>query len=146
MTSDLDELYKDAILDHYRNPRGSGKLESPTHSAIGHNPLCGDEVTVEVKLDGDVIEQIGHISTGCAICVASASLMAESVTGKTIKKFKLFSDQFYNLVKGGDVHDEMGKLVVLAGVSEFPMRVKCATLAWHTLESALAGRREAKTE
>lgn len=146
MTSDLHELYKDAILDHYRNPRGGGKLESPTHSAVGHNPLCGDEVDLHARMEGDVIAEIGHVSTGCAICVASASLMSESVIGRTIASFKLFSNQFYEMVKGVPPEVDMGKLVVLAGVSEFPMRVKCATLAWHTLESALAGKGEARTE
>jgi len=141
---DLKELYQEVILDHFRNPRHAGSIENATHSANGVNPLCGDEVHLSALVDNDTITELGHESAGCAICVASASLMAEATVGKTLDHFTDLANGFYAMAKGEDI--DLGKLSALAGVSQFPMRVKCATLAWHTLESALAGKTDAKTE
>ena len=141
---DLKDLYQEVILDHYKNPRYATPIENPTHFANGVNPLCGDEVRLSAVVESDVIAQLSHDSVGCAICVASASLMAEATAGKSVDEFKSLSKDFYAMAKGGDI--DLGKLSALAGVSQFPMRVKCATLAWHTLASALSGETEAKTE
>ncbi len=141
---DLKDLYQEVILDHFRNPRHAGPIEDATHFADGVNPLCGDEVRLSARVDNDTISELGHESVGCAICVASASMMAEAAVGKTLDHFTGMAHDFYAMAKGED--RDLGKLSALAGVSQFPMRVKCATLAWHTLESALAGKTEAKTE
>ena len=136
MNTELTDLYQQVILDHYRNPRGSGELENATHTAHGHNPLCGDEVFVSAVVVDGKIQELRHRSSGCAICVASASLMAENAQGRSVTEFKNDADDFYKFIKG-DVEVAEGKLMAFAGVSKFPMRVKCATLAWHTLENAL---------
>jgi nitrogen fixation NifU-like protein len=136
MSTDLNALYQEVILDHYRNPRGAGEVDKPTHSAFANNPLCGDEILITVRVAGGVIEEVKHRSIGCAICVASASMMAESVVGKTTEGFSAVSKNFYAFARGENNNVE-GKLAAFAGVSKFPMRVKCATLAWHTLENAL---------
>ena len=137
MSVDLNDLYQEVILDHYRNPRGAGVLEGATHAAVGDNPLCGDRVSITARIDGGIIEQIRHESSGCALCVASASLMVENITGKSIGEFEDSANQFYLLVKGENDKVE-GKLLAFAGVSKFQMRVKCATLAWHTVEKAIS--------
>lgn len=141
---DLKELYQEVILDHYRNPRYAEGIANPTHFANGTNPLCGDEVRLSAIIDNDTIAQLSHDSVGCAICVASASMMAEASVGKTVSDFEILASNFYAMAKGEE--RDMGKLSALAGVSQFPMRVKCATLAWHTLAAAIAGKTEAKIE
>ncbi len=149
--SDLTDLYQEVILDHNRRPRNFGVLPDATRTADGHNPLCGDRLRLYVKLDGDRIDDVKFEGSGCAISKASASLMTEAVRGKTVGEARAIFDQFHELVTGGreaDLDDEvLGKLAVLGGVREFPVRVKCASLAWHTLKSALAGEDiVAKTE
>ena len=138
---DLRELYQDIILDHGRHPRNFGKLDHPSHFAHGHNPLCGDKVTVYLKLDGDVVRDVSFQGSGCAISTASASMMTESLKGKTRAEAEAIFRRFHELVTGeADAAAEtegLGKLAVFSGVREFPLRVKCATLAWHTLKSAL---------
>jgi len=141
---DLNDLYQDVILDHYKHPRHAEPIKNPTHFANGVNPLCGDEVHLSACVENDAIIEISHESIGCAICVASASMMSEATVGKSVNDFSMLAAKFYAMVRGDDI--DLGKLSALAGVSQFPMRVKCATLAWHTLESALAGKPEAKTE
>jgi len=127
------------LLDHYRDPRNRGCPAGADHSAEGHNPLCGDRVTVYVALDGDRLAAVGFEGSGCAISQASASLMTEAVRGLDRAAFERLFAAFRARVTGGapDPAFDLGKLEALAGVAEFPMRVKCATLAWHTLEAAL---------
>ena len=140
--SDLSQLYQQLILDHGRNPRGLRLPERYSHEAEGHNPLCGDRVTVRLLREGETIADVGFDGSGCAISTAAASTMTEAVRGKTAAEVRELSRRFRELVTG---HSEpgaaagLGKLAAFAGVAGFPMRVKCATLAWHTLESALDG-------
>ncbi len=148
---ELRELYQTMILDHNKNPRNFGHLDSHTAQAEGHNPLCGDELTVELVVEGDRVVDVAFAGSGCAISTASASLMTEFVKGKTVKEVEEGFERFHDLVTAAPSEDvdapELGKLAVFSGVREFPMRVKCATLCWHTLRSAIAGGDEvAKTE
>jgi nitrogen fixation NifU-like protein len=142
MDQSLRELYQDVILDHSRHPRHFGKLEHPTHKAEGFNPLCGDKVDVTLMLDQDNrVTDIKFTGKGCAISQASASLMAELLAGRTVEEAKKLMEGFLHLVKGEEVSslspDDREHLDVMSGLSEFPMRVKCATLAWHTFKSAV---------
>lgn len=144
MDDSLRELYQEVILDHSRHPRHFGALEGATHSGQGYNPLCGDRVTVHLKLDSDArIADIAFEGKGCAISQASASMMTEMLEGRTIAEAEKLMGGFLHLVKGegpGDLNEEdRERLDVMGGISEFPMRVKCATLAWHTMKSALEG-------
>jgi len=142
--ADLRELYQQVILDHNKSPRNFGRLAHSDHDAEGHNPLCGDHIVIHLALDGDRIKEIGFEGSGCAISKASASLMTQALKGKTRAEAEAFFDRFHEMVttpateEVGDL-DSLGKLAVFSGVREFPVRVKCATLAWHTLHSALAG-------
>lgn len=140
--SDLRDLYQEVILDHNRHPRNFGPLPAANHRAEGNNPLCGDKVTVFLDLADDRIRDVAFQGAGCAISTASASLMTEALKGKTVEEARRLFHVFQDLVTTGNIGDregspELGKLVVFTGVREFPMRVKCATLAWHTLLAAL---------
>lgn len=141
--SDLRELYQQLILDHHKRPRNFGSLASASHKADGFNPLCGDKVTVYVQLDNGRVADVRFEGSGCAISTASASLMTESVKGKTRAEAAALFEKVRELVTSDSSAPvdalELGKLVVFAGVREFPMRVKCATLAWHTLQAAIEG-------
>ncbi len=146
--SDLRDLYQEVILDHGRQPRNFGRIERADRRAEGHNPLCGDELTVELALDGDRIVDVRFEGVGCAISTASASLMTEALLGRRLDEVEPLFERFHDLVTGRSdpaVEEELGKLAVFAGVSEFPMRVKCATLAWHTVMAAIERRSEAVT-
>ncbi len=139
--SDLSELYQEVILDHNKRPRNFRVLDAAAHRAVGHNPLCGDQITVFVQLDGDVIRDVSFQGAGCAISKASASMMTDAVKGKTVAEVQDLFHQFHAMVTSTpdalpDV-DRVGKLAAFAGVCEFPARVKCASLAWHTLQAAL---------
>jgi nitrogen fixation NifU-like protein len=138
---ELRDLYQEMLLDHHRHPRNRGKLEGANHRAQGYNPLCGDRVTIYLLLANDVIEKIAFEGTGCAICTASCSVMTELLKGKTIGDAEKLFGAFHDLVTSdpaSEVDAEgMGKLAIFAGVREFPMRIKCATLAWHTMRAAL---------
>ena len=141
--SDLRELYQEVILDHNKRPRNFHKLEGANQTAEGYNPLCGDQITVSLRLEDDVIKDISFQGSGCAISKASASLMTTSVKGKTQAEAEVLFDRVHTMLTGErdttvDPH-ELGKLAVLSGVCEFPARVKCASLAWHTLRAALKG-------
>ncbi|KPK80853.1 MAG: nitrogen fixation protein NifU [Gemmatimonas sp. SM23_52] len=144
--SDLRELYQQVIIEHSRNPRNFKELEGASHSAEGYNPLCGDQITVYVVLEGERVKDIAFKGSGCAISKASASLMTTVVKGKTRAEAEEIFDRFRAMVTSGHdtaVDEEaLGKLTVLSGVREFPVRVKCATLAWHTLHAALEGKGE----
>jgi nitrogen fixation NifU-like protein len=151
MDANLRELYQEIILDHSRHPRHFGPLEGANHVAEGYNPLCGDRVKLYLNVDGeDRIADVGFEGRGCAISVASASLMSEMLRGRTIAEAEKLMGGFLHLVRGEDAADLDAEarehLEVMAGVSAFPMRVKCATLAWHTMKSALEGGGSAKTE
>ena len=143
--SELGDLYQEVILDHNKRPRNFRNLEGAGRRALGHNPLCGDRISVSLNLDGDVIREVAFEGSGCAISKASASMMTESVKGKTVAEADRLYRTFHAVVTGeaGARPDDLGKLVVFSGVSEFPARVKCATLAWHTLRAALEDRSEA---
>lgn len=138
--SDLQELYQSVILDHNRKPRNFGALADANRTAEGKNPLCGDQVQVELHVDGDVISDIHFTGHGCAISKASASLMTAAVKGKSRAEVESLFQRFHALVLGQDPKGgaDLGQLVVFSGVSRFPVRVKCASLAWHTLKAALA--------
>lgn len=139
---ELDDLYQELILDHYKKPRNFGILEAPDLHAEGNNPLCGDRLFLTVKMKGDTIEDLRFKGAGCAISTASASIMTESVKGRSKADAVRLFDRFHALVTTGK-GDIGGKLEVFAGVSEFPVRVKCASLAWHTLKAALEGAHDA---
>ena len=145
MTAELGDLYQEVILEHSKAPRNFRRPATANHEAEGYNPLCGDRCTVYIDMEGDKINEIGFQGSGCAISRASASMMTQMVKGKTkAEAVKLF-DQFHNLVTGKDESrdaGELGKMAVFSGVSKFPARVKCATLAWHTLQSALADEKK----
>jgi nitrogen fixation NifU-like protein len=149
--SELRELYQSVILDHNKKPRNFGEIEDPDRSADGDNPLCGDKIHVTVALDDGTVRDVRFTGSGCAISTASASLMTEAVKGRSLDEVQKLFEGFHELVtapKSVEVDAaELGKLAVFAGVREFPVRVKCATLAWHTLRAALEGRTEpVKTE
>ncbi|HKE95802.1 MAG TPA: SUF system NifU family Fe-S cluster assembly protein [Povalibacter sp.] len=137
---DLKDLYRDVIVDHNRNPRNFGKLDPADAHADGHNPLCGDRLSLYVNLDGDRIREAKFDGSGCAISVASASLLTEAVKGKTRREVKALFDDMHALLTRHDTQadlEKLGKLAALSGVREFPARVKCASLCWHTLNAAL---------
>ena len=145
MTAELRELYQETILDHSRKPRNFGALPAANRRAEGYNPLCGDRAKVALALEGDVIKDVRFDGAGCSIFTASASMMTESVKGKTRPQVEALFGRFHELITGDPSQarqravPELGTLTVFAGVCEFPVRVKCAALAWHTLKAALAG-------
>jgi nitrogen fixation NifU-like protein len=138
--SELRDLYQDVILDHGKNPRNKREIPE-ANEARGHNPLCGDQITVYLRMDGDVVEDVSFEGSGCAISTAAASMMTQALKGKTREEVEALFHAYHDVVTGKisleDAADLLGKLAVFAGVSEFPVRVKCATLAWHTMHAAL---------
>ncbi|HVR29519.1 MAG TPA: SUF system NifU family Fe-S cluster assembly protein [Thermoanaerobaculia bacterium] len=173
VSDDLRALYQEVILDHYKRPRNFGPLAGADHSAEGYNPLCGDQVKVSVRLEDGRVADVHFEGAGCAISTASASLMTEAIKGKTLEQAEALFQRFHGLLSGksaGDAagsggsrqegHDpgssaagaseedelDLGKLEVLGGVRDFPVRIKCATLAWHALRSALQGGDRVTTE
>ncbi|HZD93834.1 MAG TPA: SUF system NifU family Fe-S cluster assembly protein [Candidatus Sulfotelmatobacter sp.] len=143
--SELRELYQEVILEHSKKPRNYRVLQQANHKAEGFNPLCGDHFTVYLELKDGAIQDIGFQGSGCAISKASASMMTQRLKGKTASEAELLFSKFHDLVTGhgAGTEEELGKLAVFAGVSEFPLRVKCATLAWHALRAALHGEEQA---
>ncbi len=142
--SELRDLYQDVILEHSKAPRNFRQMQAANHKAEGYNPLCGDHFTVYLDLEGDSIRDVSFQGSGCAISKASASMMTQAVKGKSREEAEKLFEQFHKLVTGhanGD-RESLGKLAVFAGVSEFPVRVKCATLAWHTLQAAIEGKQD----
>jgi len=141
------DLYQQLIIDHNQNPRNFSKLENASHSADGHNPLCGDEITVSLIEKDGIIKDIAFMGSGCAISKASASIMTSTLKGMKIEDTEVLFDNFHTLATTGESSGDMGKLSVLAGVHKYPARVKCATLAWHTFQGALNNSTETiKTE
>ena len=147
LSEELRALYQEVILDHYKRPRNYGELDPADAIAKGYNPLCGDQIQVYLRMDGDEVKEVCFEGAGCAISTASASLMTEAVKGRTREEAEALFEDFHQLLKGGDVPQrDFGKLEVLAGVRDSPVRIKCATLAWHALRSALAGGDVVSTE
>ena len=152
MSSELRELYQEVILDHSKRPRNFRELPAATGRAEGYNPLCGDRATVYVEVEGDRVKDVSFKGAGCSISTASASLMTDALKGKTREEADALFERFHRLVTADpskaaeNAAPELGKLAVFAGVCEFPARVKCASLAWHTLKAALEGQGQVSTE
>jgi nitrogen fixation NifU-like protein len=146
--SDLSDLYQEVILDHNKRPRNFRRIEHASHEAEGYNPLCGDRLRLFVQVDGDVVTDIAFEGSGCAISKASASLMTDAVKGCALADVRALFERFHRMVTTPPDQpvEDLGKLSVLAGVREFPVRVKCASLAWHTLRAALDRSAVASTE
>ncbi len=148
MSADLDDLYQEVILDHNRRPRNFHALADASHQAEGYNPLCGDRLTLYLRIDDGVIREVAFEGSGCAISKASASLMTDAVKGRSTADARALVDRFQRMVTTSpelEVED-LGKLSALAGVREFPVRVKCASLAWHTLKAAMERKISVSTE
>ncbi len=146
MFDDLTELYQQVILDHSKSPRNFHKLENASHTAQGHNPLCGDHYTIYARMEGEVVKDISFQGSGCAISKASASILTDTLKGKTKTEVKALFDKVHEMVTSGKVNDgDIGKLAVFAGVHKFPARVKCAILPWHAVVAAVEGRQEPVT-
>ena len=148
--SELSELYQQVILDHNKKPRNFRKLEGANHSAEGFNPLCGDHLTVYLNLEDDAVKEISFEGSGCAISKAAASMMTQAVKGKSKQEAEELFNEFHRMVTGQlDEEQEpnnLGRLTIFAGVREFPVRVKCATLSWHTMHAALNNQELVSTE
>ena len=148
--SELSELYQDTILEHNKNPRNFREIEDAGYTADGNNPLCGDALRVYVKMDGDTVSDVAFKGSGCAISKASASMMTQTLKGKDREEADALFDEFHRMVTGDlDIETEdnkLGKLKIFAGVLEFPARVKCASLSWHTVHAALHGEDVVSTE
>ena len=147
--SDLNELYQEILLEHNSKPRNFRKLDQANHTADGFNPLCGDRISLYLQVEDGIITDVGFQGTGCAISRASASMMTQSIKGKSQKQAREIFEAFRRMVTLGEEQDTdsdtLGDLFVLAGVSRYPARVKCATLSWHTLQAALNGKRDRPT-
>jgi nitrogen fixation protein NifU and related proteins len=146
--SDLSDLYQEVILDHNRRPRNFHALAQPSHTAEGYNPLCGDRLTLYLRVDAGVISDVAFEGAGCAISKASASMMTDAVKGQTLAQAEALFERFHRMVTTPPDRpvEDMGKLSSLAGVREFPVRVKCASLAWHTLRAAMSQKSKVSTE
>ena len=143
----LSELYQQLILDHNRSPRNRGRLEMPTHSAVGHNPLCGDQLQLQLQLKDGKVAEVAFEGSGCAISTASVSLMTDAVKGLDEGELEALFAKFHALATGEGPPDKgLGKLAAFGGIRDYPTRVKCATLAWHTLRAALHDEQGATTE
>jgi nitrogen fixation NifU-like protein len=149
MDPQLRELYQEVILDHNKSPRNYKKLETANRTAEGYNPLCGDKIDIFLDIENNIVKDISFQGSGCAISKASASLMSTIIKGKTVKQAKTLFEKFHDLITGkldeNTSIEELGKLAVLAGVKEFPIRVKCASLAWHTMLTALKNENKTVT-
>ncbi len=148
--SELSELYQQVILDHNKNPRNFREIENADRTAEGHNPLCGDQLTIFMQLEGDHVADISFEGSGCAISKASASMMTQSVKGKTKQEAAMLFDEFHKMVTG-ELDEEatpnnLGRLKIFAGVRDYPARVKCASLSWHTMHAALENKELVSTE
>jgi nitrogen fixation protein NifU and related proteins len=148
--SELNDLYQEVILDHNKNPRNFKELETANRSAEGNNPLCGDKLKVFLDYDGETVTAVSFTGSGCAISKASASMMTQAVKGKSKEEAEILFDEFHRMVRGEMDEDaegnHLGKLKIFAGVREFPARVKCASLSWHTMKAALEGEEIVSTE
>lgn len=150
MSAELADLYQQVILEHNKKPRNFKRLETANHTADGHNPLCGDQLTVYLELDGDTVKDVSFEGSGCAISKASASMMTQAVKGKTRAEAETLFSEFHRMVKG-ELDEEaeansLGRLKIFSGVRDFPARVKCASLSWHTMHAALESKESVSTE
>ena len=150
MSAELADLYQQVILDHNKKPRNFKRLETANRTADGHNPLCGDQLTVYLELDGDTVKDVSFEGSGCAISKASASMMTQAVKGKTRAEAEMLFHEFHRMVKG-ELDEEteansLGRLKIFSGVRDFPARVKCASLSWHTMHAALESKAMVSTE
>ncbi len=148
--SELSDLYQEVILDHNKNPRNYRKIENATQTADGHNPLCGDALKVYLEIEDDTVKDVSFLGSGCAISKASASMMTQTVKGKSKAEAEKLFNEFHRMVLG-ELDEEaeensLGRLKIFSGVREFPARVKCASLSWHTVHAALNGKDEVSTE
>ena len=147
--NDLQDLYQDIIMDHNRRPRNFGPVDQPTHKKEGYNPLCGDQIEIELKILDGIVVDVGFTGVGCAISKSSASMMTEEIKGKELEVVESMFEQFRRMITVNDQMDLdadlLGDLEILQGVSRYPARIKCATLAWHTLHSAIKGDEDTVT-
>ena len=147
--NDLQDLYQDIIMDHNRRPRNFGPVDQPTHKKEGYNPLCGDQIEIELKILDGIVVDVGFTGVGCAISKSSASMMTEEIKGKELEVVESMFEQFRRMITVNDQMDLdanlLGDLEILQGVSRYPARIKCATLAWHTLHSAIEGDEDTVT-
>ena len=147
--NDLQDLYQDIIMDHNRRPRNFGPVDQPTHKKEGYNPLCGDQIEIELKILDGIVVDVGFTGVGCAISKSSASMMTEEIKGKKLEVAESMFEQFRRMITVNDQMDLdadlLGDLEILQGVSRYPARIKCATLAWHTLHSAIEGDEDTVT-
>lgn len=145
--NDWNELYLEVILDHNKNPRNNHELENHTHHADGHNPLCGDRVSINIIMDNEIIKEVSFTGSGCAISTASASILTETIKNKKRSEVETIFKDFHNLVTNKqEIKTKLGKLAIFEGVKKYPARVKCATLSWHALMAALENKKEIITE
>ena len=145
--NDFDDLYMEVILDHNKNPRNKGNINEHTNHADGHNPLCGDKISLDLIIEDNIVNEIKFTGSGCAISTASSSILTEAIIGKEISEIRHLFEEFHELVTTDKVErNNLGKLSVFEGVKKYPARVKCATLAWHTLIAAIDGDEEVSTE
>ena len=144
--NDWNDLYLEVILDHNKNPRNNTELELYTHEAKGHNPLCGDKISIQIVLENEKVKEAKFTGSGCAISTASASILTETIKGKNRDEVESLFENFHGLVTGKEAETELGKLAIFEGVKKYPARVKCATLSWHALMAALEGKEETTTE
>jgi nitrogen fixation NifU-like protein len=145
--NDWNELYLEVILDHNKNPRNNHELENHTHHADGHNPLCGDRVSINIIMDNEIIKEVSFTGSGCAISTASASILTETIKNKKRSEVEKIFKDFHNLVTNKqEIKTKLGKLAIFEGVKKYPARVKCATLSWHALMAALDNKKENITE
>lgn len=145
--NDWNELYLEVILDHNKNPRNNHELENHTHHADGHNPLCGDRVSINIIMDNEIIKEVSFTGSGCAISTASASILTETIKNKKRSEVETIFKDFHNLVTNKqEIKTKLGKLAIFEGVKKYPARVKCATLSWHALMAALDNKKEIITE
>jgi len=144
--NDFNDLYMEVILDHNKNPRNKGNINEHTNHADGHNPLCGDKISLDLIIEDNLVKDIKFTGSGCAISTASSSILTETIIGKEISEIRHLFEDFHELVTTDREKNNLGKLSVFEGVKKYPARVKCATLAWHTLIAAIDGDEEVSTE
>ena len=143
---DVKQLYQDIILEHGKSPKNFGKLDGYSHRAKRHNPLCGDQISIQIIMEGEEITDVKFTGTGCAISTASASILTESIKGKNKNEIERIFENFHDLVTGNETEEDLGKLAIFEGVQKYPVRIKCAILSWHALMAAIKGEKETTTE
>ena len=143
---DIKELYQEIVLDHGKNPRNKNKCKGFNKDAKGHNPLCGDQISIQIIMEGEKISDVKFTGAGCEISTASASILTESIKGKSKNEIERIFENFHDLVTGNETEEDLGKLTIFEGVQKYPVRIKCATLSWHALIAAIKDEKETTTE